>query len=183
MNRLAGSNPAPSATHDVVKPASAPVKLDDAELRPALYPLVGAGRLPQWALCMPQWAEEEKQQKSQKMPSIAIEHRYAIKDECIHPSSIAHIGLVTAETRGALQASQSGIDRGRRTVSHPFERFVTHSREDPLQMSIKNKAYIVGIYEHPTRKAEDKSLAQLHAESAKGAIEDAGLSKSDIDGY
>ena len=50
-------------------------------------------------------------------------------------------------------------------------------------MSIKNKAYIVGIYEHPTRKAEDKSLAQLHAESAKGAIEDAGLSKRDIDGY
>ena len=50
-------------------------------------------------------------------------------------------------------------------------------------MSIKNKAYIVGIYEHPTRKAEDKSLAQLHAESAKGALEDAGLSKSDIDGY
>ena len=50
-------------------------------------------------------------------------------------------------------------------------------------MSIKNKAYIVGIYEHPTRKAEDKSLPQLHAESAKGAIEDAGLSKRDIDGY
>ena len=50
-------------------------------------------------------------------------------------------------------------------------------------MSIKNKAYIVGIYEHPTRKAEDKSLAQLHAESAKGAIEDAGLTKKDIDGY
>jgi acetyl-CoA C-acetyltransferase len=50
-------------------------------------------------------------------------------------------------------------------------------------MSIKNKAYIVGIYEHPTRKAEDKSLAQLHAESAKGALEDAGLGKSDIDGY
>ena len=50
-------------------------------------------------------------------------------------------------------------------------------------MSIKNKAYVVGIYEHPTRKAEDKSLAQLHAESAKGAIEDAGLTKKDIDGY
>src|SRR5262252_10163539 len=50
-------------------------------------------------------------------------------------------------------------------------------------MSIKNKAYIVGIYEHPTRKAEDKSLAQLHAESAKGALEDAGLGKSDVDGY
>src|SRR5882724_2529968 len=50
-------------------------------------------------------------------------------------------------------------------------------------MSIKNKAYIVGIFEHPTRKAEDKSLAQLHAESAKGAIEDAGLTKNDVDGY
>src|SRR3954451_7993893 len=50
-------------------------------------------------------------------------------------------------------------------------------------MSIKNKAYIVGIYEHSTRKAEDKSLAQLHAESAKGALEDAGLGKSDVDGY
>ena len=50
-------------------------------------------------------------------------------------------------------------------------------------MGIKNKAYIVGIFEHPTRKADDKSLAQLHAESAKGALEDAGLAKSDIDGY
>jgi acetyl-CoA C-acetyltransferase len=50
-------------------------------------------------------------------------------------------------------------------------------------MSIKGKAYIVGVYEHPTRKAEDKSLAQLHAESARGALADAGLSKSDIDGY
>jgi len=50
-------------------------------------------------------------------------------------------------------------------------------------MSIKGKAYIAGIYEHPTRKAEDKSVAQLHAESAKGALEDAGLKKEDIDGY
>jgi acetyl-CoA C-acetyltransferase len=50
-------------------------------------------------------------------------------------------------------------------------------------MSIKGKAYIVGVYEHPTRKADDKSVAQLHAESAKGALVDAGLSKSDIDGY
>ena len=50
-------------------------------------------------------------------------------------------------------------------------------------MSIKGKAYIVGIYEHPTRKADDKSLAQLHAESAKGALEDAGLTRADIDGY
>ncbi len=50
-------------------------------------------------------------------------------------------------------------------------------------MTIKGKAYIAGIYEHPTRHAPDKSTAQLHAEVAKGAIEDAGLSKADIDGY
>jgi acetyl-CoA C-acetyltransferase len=50
-------------------------------------------------------------------------------------------------------------------------------------MSIKGKAYIVGAYEHPTRKAPDKSAAQLHAEVAIGALADAGLSKTDIDGY
>jgi len=50
-------------------------------------------------------------------------------------------------------------------------------------LTIKGKAYIAGIYEHPTRHAPDKSTAQLHAEVAKGAIEDAGLSKDDIDGY
>jgi acetyl-CoA C-acetyltransferase len=42
---------------------------------------------------------------------------------------------------------------------------------------------IVGIYEHPTRKAEGISLAQLHADVARGAIEDAGLGLGDIDGY
>ena len=50
-------------------------------------------------------------------------------------------------------------------------------------VSIKGKAYLVGAYEHPTRKAEDKSVAQLHAEVAKGALEDAGLVRGDIDGY
>ena len=50
-------------------------------------------------------------------------------------------------------------------------------------MSINGKAYIAGVYEHPTRKATDKSLAQLHAESALGALEDAGLTKDDVDGY
>jgi acetyl-CoA C-acetyltransferase len=50
-------------------------------------------------------------------------------------------------------------------------------------MTIKNKAYIAGAFEHPTRKAPDKSLAQLHAECAAGAIADAGISKDDIDGY
>jgi len=50
-------------------------------------------------------------------------------------------------------------------------------------MTIKGKAYIAGAFEHPTRKADDKSVAQLHAEVAKGALEDAGLTKNDVDGY
>ncbi len=44
-------------------------------------------------------------------------------------------------------------------------------------------ASIVGAFEHPTRKATDKSLYQLHAEVAHGALKDAGLSLSDVDGY
>ena len=42
-------------------------------------------------------------------------------------------------------------------------------------------AAIVGAFEHPIRKAADKSVAQLHAEVAAGALRDAGLSKDDID--
>jgi acetyl-CoA C-acetyltransferase len=50
-------------------------------------------------------------------------------------------------------------------------------------MSIRGKAYIAGAYEHPTRNAPDKSTPQLHAECMIGALADAGLSRSDIDGY
>ena len=50
-------------------------------------------------------------------------------------------------------------------------------------MSIKGKAYVMGAYEHPTRDAPDKTTAQLHTESAKGALEDAGLSFDDVDAY
>jgi acetyl-CoA C-acetyltransferase len=50
-------------------------------------------------------------------------------------------------------------------------------------MSLRGSACIVGAYEHPTRKAADKSVAQLHAEVALGALADAGLTKADVDGY
>src|SRR6202522_2829385 len=51
------------------------------------------------------------------------------------------------------------------------------------RMSLKGAAYIVGAFEHPTRKATDKSVALLHAECAKGALADARLTKDDVDGY
>ena len=50
-------------------------------------------------------------------------------------------------------------------------------------MSIKGKAYFVGAFEHPARKILDKSVAQIHAECAVGALYDAGLSFKDVDGY
>jgi acetyl-CoA C-acetyltransferase len=51
------------------------------------------------------------------------------------------------------------------------------------KMSISGRACIAGIFEHPTRKAPEKSTAQLHAEVMNGALADAGLAKSDVDGY
>ena len=50
-------------------------------------------------------------------------------------------------------------------------------------MSRNSKAYVGGIYEHPTRNAVDKTIPQLHAEVAIGALADAGLSMDDVDGY
>ena len=50
-------------------------------------------------------------------------------------------------------------------------------------MGLKGKACIAGAFEHPTRRAPDKSVAQLHAECATGALADAGLTKDDVDGY
>ena len=50
-------------------------------------------------------------------------------------------------------------------------------------MSLNGKAAIVGAHEHPTRLATHLSVVRLHADVAKGALEDAGLDKRDIDGY
>ena len=44
-------------------------------------------------------------------------------------------------------------------------------------------AYIMGAYEHPTRKVDHAAVGQLHAEVAKGALDDAGLGMADVDGY
>lgn len=48
---------------------------------------------------------------------------------------------------------------------------------------LRKAAAVVGVYEHPSRNAPDKSEMLLHAESAIGAVEDAGLSREDIDAY
>ncbi len=59
----------------------------------------------------------------------------------------------------------------------------TFESSQELQLTVKKRACIAGAFEHPTRKAPDKTVAQLHAECAKGALEDAGLTLQDVDGY
>ena len=44
-------------------------------------------------------------------------------------------------------------------------------------------AFIMGIYEHPTRRADGLTRARLHADVAHGALADAGLTIHDVDGY
>ena len=50
-------------------------------------------------------------------------------------------------------------------------------------MSIRGKACIAGIYEHPVRRADGISTARLHADVAWGALADAGLTADDVDGF
>jgi len=49
-------------------------------------------------------------------------------------------------------------------------------------MTLREKIAIAGAYEHPTRWAPDKTEFQIMAESARGALEDAGLRLADVDG-
>lgn len=48
---------------------------------------------------------------------------------------------------------------------------------------ITKKAAVVGIAEFPERRAPHVTAMQIHSESAKAALEDAGLTKDDVDGY
>ena len=50
-------------------------------------------------------------------------------------------------------------------------------------MSMWGKVAVAGVYEHPTRFAPDKTAYQIHAESARGALADAGLTIRDVDGF
>ena len=50
-------------------------------------------------------------------------------------------------------------------------------------MTIRGKAFIAGVFEHPGRELPDRTLPQIHAEVAAGALADAGLSLADVDAY
>ncbi len=50
-------------------------------------------------------------------------------------------------------------------------------------MSLRGAAFIAGAYEHPRRNIPDRTVPQIHAEVAAGALADAGLTLSDVDAY
>src|SRR5947208_7894157 len=50
-------------------------------------------------------------------------------------------------------------------------------------MSVWGTTAVVGAWEHPTRFAPHMTAFQIHAESARGALADAGLSIRDVDGF
>lgn len=50
-------------------------------------------------------------------------------------------------------------------------------------MKVWGEVAVAGVYEHPARFAPDKTAYQLHAESARGALADAGLGIGDVDGF
>lgn len=49
-------------------------------------------------------------------------------------------------------------------------------------MDTNGKPVIVGAYEHPARLIPDQTVAEMHAQAAMGALRDAGLGMSDVDG-
>jgi acetyl-CoA C-acetyltransferase len=50
-------------------------------------------------------------------------------------------------------------------------------------VSIRGLAHLAGAFEHPRREIPDRTLAEIHAEVAAGAVADAGLGFGDVDGF
>ncbi len=49
--------------------------------------------------------------------------------------------------------------------------------------TLRGSAFIAGAFEHPRREIPDRTVAQIHAEVAVGALADAGLSIRDVDAF
>jgi acetyl-CoA C-acetyltransferase len=102
------------------------------------------------------------------------------RHRCQHPGRGAARGSRHgARPAGAAVRQGGGRDHQRAGPGAPRG---GHGRRR-RRMSLKHAAFIAGAWEHPTRLATDRSTPQLHAECARGALADAGLSKDDVDGY
>src|SRR5262249_24353939 len=83
--------------------------------------------------------------------------------------------------RGARRCGASGAARAGRCVQRAARRFRGLDAVT-VPAGIWGRTAVVGAWEHPTRFAPDKTAFQLHAESARGALEDTGLRIDDVDG-
>jgi acetyl-CoA C-acetyltransferase len=50
-------------------------------------------------------------------------------------------------------------------------------------VSLRGAAFVAGAYEHPLREIPDRTVADIHADVAFGALADAGLTLDDVDAY
>ena len=50
-------------------------------------------------------------------------------------------------------------------------------------MAATPRAYVAGIFEHPQRVIDDKSLATVYLEILAGVLADSGLTIGDVDGF
>ena len=50
-------------------------------------------------------------------------------------------------------------------------------------MTVRGRAHIVGAFEHPLREIPGRTIAEIHADVAIGALADAGLTLQDVDAY
>lgn len=94
--------------------------------------------------------------------------------------------VMTAFMAGSVKGARRKF-RSSWTASGGPNRAPTASRLERKRrltlMTDARGAYIIGAYEHPTRKAPNVSTSQLHAEVAAGALADCGLGLDDVDGY
>ncbi len=79
------------------------------------------------------------------------------------------VTLAGAGRRGRARAARG--PRGDRRVG----------RRRRCGMTFSGAVAVAGVYEHPTRWAPEKTEFQIMAESAKGALDDAGLTIGDVD--
>src|ERR1044071_3711289 len=52
-----------------------------------------------------------------------------------------------------------------------------------MAATLRGAALIAGAYEHPLREIPDRTVPEIHADVAFGALADAGLTLADVDAY
>ena len=89
--------------------------------------------------------------------------------------------LAGGRRRRPGRRARRGRSARRRRAAGGARRLVADRRRGGGGMTLSGAVAVAGVYEHPTRWAPDKTEFQIMAESAKGALDDAGLTIGDVD--